>query len=393
MTKMRLSHDRSGQLLEQFWFNPKNSTVYTTNDAPEHGFNSSVDAVPIYDASIAASNLKLIEQAKLNGTFNDNFYDTLQSASLDGDLSTDLEEFDSHLIRHRIKEAGMIGTDNPLVNVVRIYTQLQGLRDRDYSGVELMKRVTTEELIMNFDKVLKMEGLEQLPEMTMPRAKNIAYDRVLAETNKYGMLIRISDEAIRKNVHNPYQDSVTVAGTKVAQIKSFNSIAALDAGLTTVAGTPWDTFVSGTTRSTNNPTLDITRIVSQSIENTNVGGDWTMFGIHQNGGKIYDTNYFLLGGNKPSDTAVTAPGTRPMKGFEGKTMVNDQFIPQGDAFLTDVGPEATGILLEGPSRIATKVDEFLDTRNYAIIDHHLAFVLNPITGVKMTGVYTPLSPP
>ena len=393
MTKMRVSRNDHGQLFEQYWHNPKNHILYSTTAAPEGGFSNLVNAVPLFDTSIAAKNMELVNQAKSNGTFNENFYDSLPFASLDGDLTTDLEEFDSHLRRHRVKEASMISTDNPAVNVVKIDSQLQGLKDRAYSGVELARRVATEELILNFDKVLKMEGMEQIPEMTMPRSKNISYNRVLAETRKYGMLIRISDESIRKNVHNPFQDSVTVAGTKVMQQKSFDVVSSLDAGLTTVAGTAWDTFVAGTTRSTNDPTLDLTRIVSQSIEGTNVGGNWNRFGIHNIGGKMYDTNYFVKGGNLPTGNVEYKPGTRAMRGFTEVTMVNDQFIPQGDGFLTDVTSEATAILLEGPTRIATKVDEFLATQNYAIIDHHLAFVLNPVTGIKMTGIYTPLAPP
>lgn len=393
MTKMRLTHQSKGQLLEQFWINPRDGNVNTTLAQPDHGFTTEIGATAIYDADIASSNIAIIEAAKNNGTLTQNLMDGLPSASLDSDLTADLEEFDSHLQRHRVKEAAMLSTDNPAVNVVRIFAQLYGLKDRAYAGVELMKRVATEELILNFDKVIKMEGLEQIPEMTMPRVKSIEYERQLLETNKFGMWIRISDESIRKNVHNPYQDSITVAGTKVLQRKSFDVITALIAGLTTVAGTAWDTFVTGTDRSTNDPTVDITRIVTQSIEGTNVGGKWDRIGLHQIGGKIYDTNSFLRGIVNPVDTATLAPGTRPFKGFDDVTLVGDQFITQGIALLTDVGSEATGILLEGPTRIATKIDEFLATQNYAIIDHHVAAMLNPVTGIQMIGVYTPLAPP
>lgn len=393
MTKMRTRHDNHGQMFEQFWINPRDSIVYTTLDQPDHGFTNEISSVPIYNAEVGSNNVRLIDQARLDGTDSQNFRDGLPSASLDGDLTTDLDEFHSHLSGHRVKEAAMLSTDNPAVNVVRIFSQLYGLKDRAYAGVELMKRVATEELILNFDKVIKMEGMEQIPEMTMPRVKSIEYERQLLETNKFGMWIRISDESIRKNVHNPFQDSVTVAGTKVLQRKSFDVVNALIAGLTTVVGTAWDTFVTGTDRSTNDPTTDITRIVTQSIEGTNVGGKFDRIGLHQIGGKIYDTNSFLRGIVNPVFTAELAPGTRPFKGFTDVTEVNDQFITQGVALLTDVGTEATGILLEGPTRIATKVDEFLATQNYAILDHHLAAVLNPVTGIQMTGVYTPLAPP
>lgn len=395
MTKMRLTPKGKGEIYEQFWFNPRNSLVYTTQEKPDHGFTSEIGATPIFNAEVAASNMSIIEAAKLNGTLNQSLVDGLPTASLEGDLTSDLEEFDSALSRHRVKEAAMISTDNPAVNVVRIYSQLYGLKDRNYAAVEMARRVATEELILNFDKVIKMEGMEQIPEMTMPRIKSIEYERQLLETNKYGLWIRISDESIRKNVHNPYQDSVTVAGTKVLQRKAFDVAAALDGKLdvVTIAGGGWDSFLADTDRSMNDPTKTLTAAVTQSIEGTNVGGKWDRMGMHPIGGKIYDTNSFLRGIIAPVESTDNAPGTRPLKGFSGVTLVEDQFFPQEKAYLTDVGTEATCILLEGPTRIATKVDEYLATQNYAVIDHHLATVLNPVTGLQINNAYSAIAPP
>lgn len=393
MTRMRQVVSSKGYSHEQFWLNHKDGIVYETMGQPDHGFTAEIGATPIYNARIGANNMKVIHDASLNGTLTQSMVDALPDPSIDLDLRADMEEYDSFLGQRRIKEAALLSTDNPAVNVVRIDSQLYGLKDRAYSGMEMFRAVATEELILNFDKVLKMEGLEEIPENTLPRIKNISYERVNLQTRKYGLMIRVSDEAIRKNVHNPFQDSVTVAGTKVMQRKSFDVITECDTALDTItADGLWNAFVSGTDRSEVDPTVQITALVTQLIEGTNVGGKWDRMGIHQIGGKIYDTNSFLRGIVEPVSTAELAPGTRPLRGFSGVTMVNDQFMVQGKAYFTDSATEATGILLEGPTRIATKVDELLGTQNYAILDHHLAQIINPTTGFQLNTAYTPISP-
>lgn len=163
MTKMRLTHQAKGDMLEQFWFNPRDATVHTTLAQPDHGFTTEIGSTAIYDAEIASSNMTIIKTAQNNGTLTQNLIDGLPQASLDGDLTADLDEFDSLLGRRRVKEAAMLSTDNPAVNVVRIFSQLYGLKDRAYAGVELMKRVATEELILNFDKVVKNGGIGTNP--------------------------------------------------------------------------------------------------------------------------------------------------------------------------------------------------------------------------------------
>jgi len=301
-------------------------------------------------------------------------------------------QYDGYMAKGHVRQAALISTDNTAVDVVPIFEKLYGLLDRPYAGVELALRVPTEELIMNFDKVLKQNGLDKIPENTLPRNKDIAYERIKIETEKFGLMARVSDEAIRKNVHNPFQDSITTASTKVPQRMAFNVISVADAGLTTVAGTAWDTFVSGTVRSTNDPTTDISRIVTTTIEGTNNGGQFNTVGLNQIGGKIYDRNYFVQGANDPLPNADLKPGIRPFKGFEGVTMVQDQFIPQGVAYLVDNSVEPCIISLEGPTQVATHIDPLLKTQTYATFLHHKAQVLNPLTGRKMTAVYTPLSP-
>lgn len=376
----------------EYWFNPVDKMVYSTLTAPDNGFTSSIGAEVIYNPSIAAGNRKIISQHQNDGSLTQNVIDGLPNAYRDSKLEDDMYQYDGYMTKGKVRQAALISTDNTAVDVVPIFEKLYGLLDRPYAGVELGLRVPTEELIMNFDKVLKQNGLDKIPENTLPRNKDISYERIKIETEKFGLMARVSDEAIRKNVHNPFQDSITTASTKVAQRMAFNVISVADAGLTTVTGVAWDTFVAGTTRSTNDPTTDISRIVTTSIEGTNNGGQFNTVGLNQIGGKIYDRNSFLRGTNEPVDTANLKPGTRPFKGFDGVTMVQDQFIPQGIAYLLDNSVEPCIISLEGPTQVATHIDPLTKTQTYATFLHHKAQVLNPSTGRKYTAAYTPLSP-
>jgi hypothetical protein len=76
----------------------------------------------------------------------------------------------------------------------------------------------------------------------------------------------------------------------------------------------------------------------------------------------------------------------------GVTAVQDQFIPQGIAILVDNGVESCGIMLEGPTRVATKTDELTGTQTYVTMSHHLARVINPDTGRLVTSVAVPIPP-
>ena len=386
------NHSVSRNNDNEYWFNPVDRMVYSTLSSPDNGFTSQIGAEVIYNPSIAAANRKIITQHQNDGSLTQNVIDGLPNAYRDSKLEDDMYQYDGYMAKGHVRQAALISTDNTAVDVVPIFEKLYGLLDRPYAGVELALRVPTEELIMNFDKVLKQNGLDKIPENTLPRNKDISYERIKIETEKYGLLARVSDEAIRKNVHNPFQDSITTASTKVPQRMAFNVISVADAGLTTIAGTAWDTFVAGTDRSTNDPTTDISRIVTTSIEGTNNGGQFNTVGINQIGGKIYDRNSFLRGTIAPVDTANLKPGTRPFKGFDGVTMVQDQFIPQGVAYLVDNSVEPCIISLEGPTQVATHIDPLTKTQTYATFLHHRAQVLNPLTGRKMTAVYTPLSP-
>ncbi len=378
---------------EQIWLNPVDHQVYSTVYQPDNGFTNEVGAYKIYDPAVAAHNRGVIEEASLNGDLSQNLVDGLKTPYHDTELQNAAMEYDSLVKNNRVKEAAMLSTENRAVDVVRIFERLYGLKDRNYAGVELFERVPTEELVLNFDKVLKQNGMEEIPENTLPRNKEIQYQRVTLNTKKYGLMARVTDEAMRRNVHNPFQDSITTASTKLMQRKAFDVITEALASITSVAALgDWEAFVANTDRSIIDPTKDIMRVVNSTIEGTNVGGKFNMIGMNQITGKIYDNNSFLRGIIEPTPGTEMQPGTRPTRGLENVTMVTDQFIPQGTAILTDMGVESCGILLEGPTRVATKIDELTGTQTYVTLSHHIARVINPDTGKLITGVQVPIAP-
>jgi len=376
---------------QEYWFSPVDKKIYETTGKPDNGFTNDIGANAIFDAEIYNNNLKAIQNAKSDGTLNNNFIDGLTNPSLEPELEQMLAEYSSLAGKGRIREAAMLSTDNSVVDIVKIESQIYGRRDRIYSGRELARTIPTDVLIVTIDKILKMSGMEEIREGQIPRAKDISYERVVIDTQKFGSTIQVSDESRRRNAHDPYQDSIQVFATKEAQRKSFDVIQALDADLPVVAGVAWDTLVAGTSASTNDPAVDIQRIVTSTIEKTNVGGEFTHMGLHQIGAKQYENNSYNKGVVAPASTTTMKPGTRPAVNLENVTMVVDQFIPQGDAYIVDAGEDAACVFIEGPTNVATDID-LIKTNIYVAISYHTAQVINPDTGIKMTGVYTPLSP-
>jgi len=228
----------------------------------------------------------------------------------------------------------------------------------------------------------------------MSFAKEIRYSRQSITAQKYGLVFEISEEAILKNVHNPLQDSIEVAGTKVAQRESFDVINEFNSSVPTVPALgAWDTFVAGTDRSTTNPKLDITRIVTSTIEATGIGGTFNMIGMHANTHVSgYEPNSFIRGLIEPAPDPDWAPGIQSIKGLKGTGYVQDQFIPQAKVFLADVGDESCMLLAKGPTRIASKKDEFSGSERYGIFTFHKAVVINSNTGRIILNASTPLAP-
>ena len=153
----------------EYWFNPVTRMVVSTISNPEHGFTKEIGAEVIYNPAIAAGNRKIIEQHQADGSLTQNVIDGLPNAYLDSKLEDDMYQYDGYMAKGHVRQAALISTDNTAVDVVPIFEKLYGLLDRPYAGVELALRVPTEELIMNFDKVLKQNGLDKIPENTLPR--------------------------------------------------------------------------------------------------------------------------------------------------------------------------------------------------------------------------------
>jgi hypothetical protein len=206
-------------------------------------------------------------------------------------------------------------------------------------------------------------------------------------------MARVTDEAIRRNVHNPFQDSITTASTKIMQRKAFDVISEADSVLDSVPALgDWEAFVANTDRSLIDPGKDIMRVINSTVEGTNVGGKFNVMGMNAITAKIYDNNSFNRGLIEPAPSFEPTPGTREARGLPGVTLVTDQFIPQGKAYILDRGVESCGIMLEGPTRVATKTDELTGTQTYVTMSHHLARVLNPDTGRQISGIAVPIVP-
>ena len=378
---------------EQIWLNPVNNQVYSTVYQPDNGFTNEVGAFKIYDPVVASHNREILSKASMEGNLNQNTVDALSSPYHDPELREAAKHFDSLVKNNRVKEAAMLSTENRAVDVVKIFERLYGLKDRNYAGVELFERVPTEELVLNFDKVKKQNGLEEIPENTLPRNKEIEYERVTLNTKKFGLMARVTDEAIRRNVHNPFQDSITTASTKIMQRKAFDVISEAVAEIVQVTALgDWEGFIANTDRSTVDPGKDIMRVINSTIEGTNVGGVFNTMGMNAITAKIYDNNSFNRGIIEPAPSFEPKPGTRAATGLDGVRLVQDQFIQQGIAILTDNGVESCGIMLEGPTRVATKTDELTGTQTYVTMSHHLAKVINPDTGRIIIDVQVPISP-
>jgi len=382
----------------QYWSNPVDGLVYAGQGQPDHGFNSSDNYFfKVFDPKQRADNMSRIKEASLNGELSNQFYDTMKTPYLDEEFYDAHVEWESLYNQNgRQKSAALISPTNAVTNILNVFAKTYGMKDRKYAGVELAQKIGIPNLVIDIDTLAKISGMAELAEMQMPKAKEIRYTRTHYDAKKFGLVFEVSEEAILKNLHNPFQDTITVAGTKVDQRKAYDVIDTLESGLTTTAAlAAWDTYEANTDRSTQNPVKDIERIVLHTIEGTGEGGTFNRAGMNQITLTDYDTNSFNRGIIEPvgDQGAERHPGVRPLKGFGGTVqVVQDQFIPQGVAYLLDVGDETCCALFEGPQRVASKVDEMLNSNIYGIFDYHLAAIINASKGRRVSGVATPVAP-
>lgn len=379
------------------WFNPVDKLVYAGIGAPMYGFDKSDNYFfPVFDPIQRRNNISKVREAVLNSELTQGFLDSLPSPYIAQDYETQYEEWlAQYQAGGRERLAALVSPTNQVTNILNVYTKVYGLTDREYAGKFLAQSIPVDKLVIDIDTALKFGGISKISELGLPKGKELTYTRTHFEAEKYGLVFEISYDSILKNIHNPVQDSIQVAGTKIAQRHSYDIISLIESSVSgTAALAAWDTYVSGTERSTQNPVLDIQRIVTQSIEGTSEGGKFNTLGWHPvTKAATWDQNSYTKGVVAPVGNAEYKPGTGPLPKFEGVTWVQDQFIPQGTVYLLDQGFETAVALFEGPQYVASKQDEFTKATRYGIFEYHTQGVINPTKIVRVTGASTPLAPP
>ena len=378
----------------QFWLNPVDKKVYAGVGEPSYGFNSSDNYFfPVYNVGQRLANESSIRVAskegieisslKMKSPWEDEEWRQMYLENLDKVRDTNA----------KIRTAALTSAENTAVQILNVFPKMYGLKDRRYGGRYLAEEIAVPNLVIDIDTLRKYSGMTQIGELMLPFPKEIRYTRAHYEAKKYGLLFEISQEAMLKNIHNPMQDSITVASTKLDQRISYDIVSTLESGLTSIAGLgDWGAFTSNTDHSTVNPKKDITRIVTTSIEATGIGGTFNRVGMHSVTVTDYESNSFIRGLFAPAPDPNWVPALRSIKGLDGVALAQDYFIPQGVCYVLDVGDQTCCALFQGPTRVASKMEEISGSQIYGIFDFHLAAIINSLTGVRMTGIATPVAP-
>lgn len=366
----------------QFWKNPEDEIVYATTGAPQHSFND-VNAYPVYDLNAHASNVKIAQEGGDKGKILDSF--------LDGEIRRLAEDYiDAVKTTGRQREAALRSNRNSAVNILNIWGEVQGLREREFQGKNLARQYPVPNLLISIDRATKFGGMTRLDEGQLGQLKELSYTRANFTAQKWGLKFVIHEEARLKNVHNVLQDSIRVAATKVDQLHSFNVISTASGLTAQPVADAWDTFTGSI--SDGDPLTDI-GISQLNINGTAVGGKLTRIGMHQLTYAKYLGNSNIRGtaSYTPKEYSFE-PGTFPLKGIEGIGLVLDQSITQGRYIAVDTETEnATIAHFQGPQRIGSAHDEETGDDKYFIIDYSLATIVQSQTGRLGTGATTPLA--
>ena len=368
----------------QIWRNPEDNVLYGTYGSPEHSF-SEVGAFPLYDLNAHSASLQKI--AKGEST------DSLYKAFIDGEVEEVAKQYKDDVNAGGSQRLAALRSEkNSAVNIINVWTEVQGLRDRKFAAKSLAREIPVKNLLISIDKATKFSGLTRIDEGQLTQLKELSYTRTNFTAQKYGLKFVIHEEARLKNVHNVMQDSIRVAANKIDQRASFDVISALT-GLTSQAAIgAWDTFVSGADRSSNSPLTDV-GIAQLNIEGSGVGGRLTKVGMHPLTYAKYLENTFIRGvaSTKPVDVAFEN-GDRELIGMPSIGLVLDNGIQQGITYAVDTTTEdATVAYFQGPQRIGSAHDEETGDEKYFIVDYHLAAVVQSETGRQITGCTTPLA--
>jgi len=270
-----------------------------------------------------------------------------------------------------------------------VHGEVFGRRERTFAGRNLAQTINVPNLVIDIDTLKKFGNLEKIPELGVPKPKILTYTRAHFEAEKWALIFETSEEDQLKNIHNPHQDAITVAGTKVESRGSWDTINEAQTNLTTLAGTDWESFEAGADRSTNNPQIDIGK-VTLNTDGTGVGGRMNRIGFHQFTLARWRGNSYNRGLIDPTRTNYE-PGTESLGGgLDGIGAVKDQMIDQalGLAVATEVEP--TIAYFQGPQRVAAEHNNITGSDVWGIFDFHLAVIINSLTGRSLTGLTTPL---
>lgn len=369
---------------------PRTNTIVASYDVlnPRKGVTS-LDQIynwGVYDLNAHFENQRL---AQLGDKPEDSLYDAFLDTGLE---SQAIQYKDDVISGGEARYAALRSEKNQAVNIINVWTELQGRRDRKYAGKNLAKEIPVNNLVISVDKVQKPQGMVQIPEGGLSILKELTYTRQNFTANKYGMKFVMTEESRLKNVHNVLQDTILVAGNKVEQRQSYDVIAAASTLPSITALGAWDAFVAGTSRSATSALNDI-GIAQLAIEGSGVGGRLTRVGMHQLTLSAFLGNSYVRG-IAPVDPVKYdfEPGTGSLPGVPGLGLVKDNGITQGIVYAVDNETEDASIhFYQGPQRMGSAHDEETGDDKYFIIDYHLAVVAQTETGFQITGASTPLA--
>jgi len=370
---------------EQIWRDPETNILMGTIGEPKYGF-AEVEAYPLYDLNAHAKiNQKL---ARKDITDPDAEHD----AFLDNELRNIAQEIKANIISAPTyqKFAALRSSTNSGVNIINVWTELQGRRDRRFAAKAMAREIPVRNLLLSVDKANKFQGMVNIDEGQLAQLKQLTYSRQTFTASKYGLKFVIHEEARLKNVHNVLQDSIMIAGQKVDQRASFDTITALETNSTQAAIGIWDSFVASTARSTNSP-LDDIGVAELSIEGSGVSGEMTHIGMHPISFGKYLANSYIRGLAPTTPVEYDyKPGERNLPGVDGIKLVLDNGFQQGHVHAVDAETsDANTLYLQGPQRIGSAHDEETGDDKYFIIDYHLATVAQTQTGLVITGAVSP----
>lgn len=365
-----------------FWGNPQDGKIYAGYGKPDYGFGESgYDFFPVYDMNVKKQNKELLRTGKA---------DEINQSPWMGEFYDKYQTWHSNISDPVTRMAAQTSADHTAIQLLNVHSEVYGKKERVFAGKNLCQVINIPQLVIDIDTLKKFGNVEKLGELQIPKPKIIKYSRAHFEANKYGLIFETSEEDQLKNIHNPHQDAITIAGTKVEARASFDSIEELQANLTTLAGTNWESFESGADRSTNNPQIDIGK-VQLNTDGTGIGGNMNKVGMHQFTLARWNGNSYNKGLIEPTKTNYE-PGTVALGGgFDGIGAVKDQMIDQGIALCVSTDVEPTCAYFQGPQRVASEHNQITGSDVWGIFDFHLVAIVNNLTGRKLTGLSTPIA--